>query len=334
MACLLKLPLQRICPPQDDAQAAAVEAAGRSPSPLPPVDASAGASPDLVRLLHQRRTQLVERETALQRWAVALELEAQRQATAAKALRAQEDKVARLAQESGGNKEAAAAMLADVQRREAALQREAGELQEAQVAAAQERQELGAERAALEAAAGDLSARASEFGRREQALAASEEQWEAKVAAAEAQLKVWQGARTIGAAALLPACALLRWLHPALRWLHPAHCPACAQPPSAPTLPAAVCQRGGRQGPEGAARAGGTGSQAVGARRCSGRAQGVPAGAADRPGCQRARAGGAPAAVGPGAGSPGGCACGSCLRPCCSRGGSGGAEGRAGAAAG
>ena len=167
-----------------------MDAAGRSPSPLPPVDASAGASPDLVRLLHQRRTQLVERETALQRWAVALELEAQRQATAAKALRAQEAKVARLAEESGGNKEAAAAMLADVQRREAALQREAGELQTAQAAAAQERQDLAAERAALEAAAADLSAQANEMARREQALAATEQQWEAKVAAADAQLKV------------------------------------------------------------------------------------------------------------------------------------------------
>jgi len=175
---------------QDDAQAAAVDAAGRSPSPLPPVDASAGASPDLVRLLHQRRSQLVERETALQRWAVALELEAQRQATAAKALRAQEEKVARLAEESGGNKEAAAAMLADVQRREAVLQREAAELQDAQAAAAQERRNLAAERAALEAAAADLSAQANDLARREQALVATEEQWEAKVAAADAQLKV------------------------------------------------------------------------------------------------------------------------------------------------
>lgn len=170
-----------------------MDAAGRSPSPLPPVDASSGASPDLVRLLHQRRTQLVERETALQRWAVALELEAQRHATAAKALRAQEEKVARLAEESGGNKEAAAAMLADVQRREAALQREAGELQASQAAAAQERQDLAAERAALEAAAADLSAQANEMARREQALAATEQQWEAKVAAAEAQLKVGMG---------------------------------------------------------------------------------------------------------------------------------------------
>lgn len=196
--------------PQDDAQAAAVDAAGRSPSPLPPVDASAGASPDLVRLLHQRRSQLVERETALQRWAVALELEAQRQATAAKALRAQEDKVARLAEQSGGNKEAAAAMLADVQRREAALQREAGELQSAQAAAAQERQDLAAERAALEAAAADLSAQANELARRDQALAATEEQWESKVAAAEAQLKVRAGRGTQMAAALVHTCG--KWL--------------------------------------------------------------------------------------------------------------------------
>lgn len=50
---------------RDDAQAAALEAAGRSPSPLPSVGSSS-TSADLVRVLHQRRTQLVEKETALQ----------------------------------------------------------------------------------------------------------------------------------------------------------------------------------------------------------------------------------------------------------------------------
>lgn len=45
------------------------------------------------QVLHERRTQLVERETALQRWVVALEMEAARQAAAAKQLKQQEEKV-------------------------------------------------------------------------------------------------------------------------------------------------------------------------------------------------------------------------------------------------
>lgn len=178
-------------PLQDDAQAAAVEASGRSPSPLPPINGSSGAaSADLVRVLHQRRTQLVERETALQRWAVALELEAGRQATAAAQLRSQEGRVALLAAESNDSKQAAQALLADVQQREVALQREAAELQAAAAAAQRERQEVSTERQGLEAAATDLAARAADIGRREQQLGATEEQWAAKVAQAEAQLKV------------------------------------------------------------------------------------------------------------------------------------------------
>ena len=113
---------------QDDAQSAAVETAGRSPSPLPGVSASSAASPDLIRLLHQRRTQLVERETALQRWGVALELEAARQAAAAKQLKAQEERVAGVAGEAASNQERAAALLGEVSQREAALQREAAAL--------------------------------------------------------------------------------------------------------------------------------------------------------------------------------------------------------------
>jgi hypothetical protein len=178
---------------QDDAQAAAVDAAGRSPAPLPPVTGSSGGSADLVRLLHQRRTQLVERETALQRWVVALELEAARQATAAKQLRQQEDRVAQLAAESGGNKEAASALLADVAQREQRLQREASEVGQQLAAAQQERAELAHERAALEAAASELAARAADVGRREQQLQATERQWAAKVEQAEAQLKVTVG---------------------------------------------------------------------------------------------------------------------------------------------
>lgn len=175
-----------------------MDAAGRSPSPLPQVSATSGNSPDLVRLLHQRRTQLVERETALQRWVVALELEAARQASVAKQLKQQEEKVQQLAAEASGNREEAQALLADVAQREQALQREAAEVQQQLAAAAAERQELAAQHAALEAAANEVSARASELGRREQSVAAAEEQWEAKVAQADRQLKVrcaaaWRG---------------------------------------------------------------------------------------------------------------------------------------------
>lgn len=175
---------------QDDAQAAAVEAAGRSPSSLPQVSASSGGSPDLVRQLHQRRTQLVERETALQRWVVALELEAARQAAAAKQLAGQEEKLAKLAAEASGNREQAQALLADVSEREQKLQREVADVQQQLAAAAAERQELAAERAVLEAAAADISARAGELGRREKAVAAAEQQCDAKMAQAEAQLRV------------------------------------------------------------------------------------------------------------------------------------------------
>lgn len=143
-----------------------------------------------MRLLHQRRTQLVERETALQRWVVALELEAARQAAAAKQLRQQEERVAQLAAESGSNKEAANALLADVAQREQRLQREAGEVGQQLAVAQQERAELAQERAGLEAAASELAARATEVGRREQQLLATERQWEAKMEQAEAQLKV------------------------------------------------------------------------------------------------------------------------------------------------
>lgn len=167
-----------------------MEAAGRSPSPLPPISATSGGSPDLVRILHQRRTQLVERETALQRWVVALELEAARQAAVAKQLAGQEEKLAKLAAEASGNREQAQALLADVAQREQKLQREAAEMQQQLAAAAAERRELAAERGALEAAAAEMSARASELGRQEQAVAAAEQQWKAKVAQAEAQLQV------------------------------------------------------------------------------------------------------------------------------------------------
>lgn len=175
---------------QDDAQATAVEASGRSPSPLPPVNASSAASPDLVRLLHQRRTQLVERETALQRWVVALELEAARQGAAAKQLAAQEAKVARLASEAGEGRSSAQALLAEVAVREEALQRQAAALEQQHGALQAEQEVQAAERASLEGAAAELAARAGAIGRREAALAASEEQWDGKVQAAEAQLKV------------------------------------------------------------------------------------------------------------------------------------------------
>ena len=107
-----------------------------------------------MRLLHQRRSQLVERETALQRWVVALELEAGRQATAARQLAAQEDKLARLAAESAEGKASAQAMLSDVATREAALQREAAALEAQRGEVPGELAALQRVRAALEAAAG------------------------------------------------------------------------------------------------------------------------------------------------------------------------------------
>lgn len=234
---------------------AAVEASGRSPSPLPTVGAASAASPDLVRVLHQRRTQLVERETALQRWAVALELEAARQATAAKQLQRQEERASALAQESRDNRAAAQDMLADVQRREAALQRDAAELQQAAAAAQHERQELAAERASLEAASASLTARTSDLERREQQLAVTEEQWGTKVEAADAQLKVRR--RCV----CLPGC------------LHAAAPAWPAQLECAPPSLRAGRHRGGGQGSEGAALPGGEGSQALRTGRFGGRAQ-------------------------------------------------------------
>lgn len=244
-------------PKQDDAQAAAVEAAGRSPSPLPSVTGATGGSPDLVRVLHQRRTQLVERETALQRWAVALELEAARQTAAAQQLKAQEGKAGALAAESASNKEAAQALLADVQRREAALQRDASEVQAQQQAAQRERQELASERAGLEAAAADLSERAADIGRREQQLGAAEEQWMTKMQQAEVQLKV-----LLGWAELL----VLQGGAVALRQGSFYHA-AAAQSSHLPLLlrSPAGGQRGGSAGAARAACAGGARGQAVGA---------------------------------------------------------------------
>ena len=46
-----------------------------------------------MQVLHQRRTQLVERETLLQRWVVALEMEAARQTSLARQLQQREGKV-------------------------------------------------------------------------------------------------------------------------------------------------------------------------------------------------------------------------------------------------
>ena len=185
---------------QDDAQSAAVETAGRSPSPLPGVSASSAASPDLIRLLHQRRTQLVERETALQRWGVALELEAARQAAAAKQLKAQEERVAGVAGEAASNQERAAALLGEVSQREAALQREAAALAQQAADADAERRELAAERAGLEEATADVRRRGAEAARREAALAAAEDEWETKRAAAEALVEVGQRVVRVGSA--------------------------------------------------------------------------------------------------------------------------------------
>lgn len=48
---------------------------------------------DIIGPLHQHRAILMERETSLQRWAVALELEANRMASTSKVIKQQEEQV-------------------------------------------------------------------------------------------------------------------------------------------------------------------------------------------------------------------------------------------------
>jgi septal ring factor EnvC (AmiA/AmiB activator) len=175
-----------------------MDAAGHSPSPLPHVTASSAASADLVRLLHQRRSQLVERETALQRWVVALELEAARQAAAAEQLALQDGKVARLAAESAEHKEAARQLLEDVSAREQQLQRDAAALEQQHAAVQREAAALQQERAALESAAAEVAVRAGDMERRAAALSSQEDEWRNKVQAAEEQLKVRIGGGSWG----------------------------------------------------------------------------------------------------------------------------------------
>jgi chromosome segregation ATPase len=132
----------------------------------------------------------VERETALQRWAVALELEAARQATAAGQLAAQEGKLSRLAAEAAEGKQSAQNLLADVATREQRLQQEAAEVEQLHSSVELERAALVQERAALEGAAAELAQRAADIARREAVLSAAEEEWATKVEAAKAQFKV------------------------------------------------------------------------------------------------------------------------------------------------
>lgn len=132
----------------------------------------------------------MERETALQRWAVALELEAARQATAAGQLAAQEGKLSRLAAEAAEGKQSAQNLLADVATREQRLQQEAAEVEQLHSSVERERAALVQERAALEGAAAELAQRAADIARREAVLSAAEEEWATKVEAAKAQFKV------------------------------------------------------------------------------------------------------------------------------------------------
>lgn len=83
--------LNRIAVRQADASGAAEGATAL----LVPLPAAAFAGNDLVtvKALQQRRAELTERGSGLQRWAVALSLEAARQTEAAKALRALEEQV-------------------------------------------------------------------------------------------------------------------------------------------------------------------------------------------------------------------------------------------------
>lgn len=157
---------------------------------MPPVTASSSPSPDLLHMLHQRRTQLVERETGLQRWAVALELEAARQAEAAGRLATQEGKLSRLAADAAEGKESAQKLLADVAAREQRLQQEAADVEQLHGSVQRERDASAQERAALEAAAAELAQRAANISQREAALSAREEEWAGKVEAANAQFKV------------------------------------------------------------------------------------------------------------------------------------------------
>ena len=76
---------------QADANGAA-EGATAALTPLPAA-AFAGSPHEAVKALQQRRAELTERGSGLQRWAVALSLEAARQTGAAKALRALEEQV-------------------------------------------------------------------------------------------------------------------------------------------------------------------------------------------------------------------------------------------------
>ena len=78
-------------------QADANCAAENATTPLTPIPATtfAGSPLGAVKALQQRRAELTERGSALQRWAVALCLEAARQTEATKALRALEEQVRR-----------------------------------------------------------------------------------------------------------------------------------------------------------------------------------------------------------------------------------------------
>ena len=76
-------------------QADAHGAAESATAPLAPLLAAAfaGSPPEAMLAWQRRRTELTDRVSGLQRWAVALALEAARQAAAAKSLGVLEEKV-------------------------------------------------------------------------------------------------------------------------------------------------------------------------------------------------------------------------------------------------
>lgn len=166
----------------------AEEAAGLRPLPPLPQPELVGAaiSSELFAALLQRRTILIERETLLQRWSLALESEAVKLKEIGEQLEEREE----VAQKALADKLSAEALLLDVKKRENCLHERAQQVDGSFKELQELEEQLRSEKMRLEHAMAGVSARNADLDARERGLVTSETVWKSKLIDAEKELQL------------------------------------------------------------------------------------------------------------------------------------------------